>query len=81
MAFIKKIDPNVAQGRLKQVFDTAAKRAGYVAQVLQIMSLNPATLKASMELYLAAMVRPSRLSRAQREMIAVVVSRANHCYY
>jgi alkylhydroperoxidase family enzyme len=45
------------------------------------MSLNPETLRASMELYRAVMFGRSELSRAERELLAVVVSRANDCHY
>jgi alkylhydroperoxidase family enzyme len=45
------------------------------------MSLNPETLHASMDLYRAVMLGPSELSRAERELLAVVVSRANDCHY
>jgi uncharacterized peroxidase-related enzyme len=81
MAFIEMIHPDKATGLLKQVYDFAIQRAGKVFNVLRVMSLNPETLKASMELYLATMYAPSKLSRAQREMIATVVSRENNCYY
>ena len=81
MAYIEIIHPEKATGLLKQLYDYAIKRAGRVFNVLRIMSLNPGTLKASMDLYLATMHAPSKLSRAQREMIATVVSRENNCYY
>jgi alkylhydroperoxidase family enzyme len=45
------------------------------------MSPNPPVLVGSMHLYVAAMRGPSPLSRAQREMLAVVVSAANDCFY
>ena len=81
MTHIKKIAPEEATGRLKKIYDAAMKRAGYIAEILRVMSQNPATLESSMALYVAAMMRPGKLTRAQREMIAVVVSRANNCYY
>jgi len=81
MAYIETIHPEKATGLLKQLYDFAIQRAGKVFNVLRIMSLNPGTLQASMDLYLATMHAPSKLSRAQREMIATVVSRENNCYY
>ena len=81
MAYIEMIHPEKASGVLKQLYDQAIQRAGRVFNVLRIMSLNPSTLQASMDLYLATMHAPSKLSRAQREMIATVVSRENNCYY
>ena len=45
------------------------------------MGLNPAQLRSSLELYLSVMHRPSSLSRAQREMLSIVVSAVNQCHY
>lgn len=81
MAYIDITPPQQSHGLLRKLYDAALKRAGYVAQVLRLMSVKPKTLESSMELYIDVMHRPSPLSRAQREMIAVVVSRANDCYY
>lgn len=81
VAWIRTIAPDEAAGPLKDIYDAAVKRAGRVYSVVRLMSLNPRTLEASMALYLATMHAPSKLSRAQREMIAVVVSRENDCFY
>jgi uncharacterized peroxidase-related enzyme len=54
---------------------------GIVDNILQIHSLHPASLRAHLMLYRTLMHGPSPLSRAQREMIAVSVSAANHCHY
>ena len=59
----------------------AERRAGRVWNIVAVMSQNPAAMKASMGFYLAIMHGPSPLSRAQREMLAVVVSAANQCHY
>jgi alkylhydroperoxidase family enzyme len=52
-----------------------------VDNILAIHSLNPASLGAHVDLYKVCMFGPSGLSRAQREMVAVVVSAANRCHY
>jgi alkylhydroperoxidase family enzyme len=46
-----------------------------------IHSLNPATLRAHADLYHTVMHGESGLNRAEREMIAVVVSAINRCHY
>ena len=71
-----------AAGLLKKEYDSAMKRAGKIWNIVRIMSLRPATLQASMRLY-GSVVHQSTpmLGRAEREMIAVVVSQANHCHY
>jgi len=81
MAWVKMIAPEEATGELKAEYDTAMRRAGKVFNILKVQSLNPATLRASMGLYLAAMYGSSSLSRAEREMLATVVSQVNRCFY
>ena len=81
MAWIKIIEPEDSSGDLKAEYDRAVERAGKVFNILKIQSLNPETLRASMDLYLATMKAPSGLSRTEREMLGTVVSWANHCFY
>ncbi len=81
MAFIRQITPQAAQGELAQIYSAAVRRAGRVYKILQVQSLNPAVLSASLELYRAIMLGPSPLSRVEREALAVTVSRTNDCFY
>jgi uncharacterized peroxidase-related enzyme len=81
MAWIRTTDEGEAGGNLKQLYDEQRRQAGGVANILKIHSLAPDVLKAHLALYQAAMHVPGELSRAQREMIAVVVSAANGCHY
>ncbi|NIM63100.1 MAG: hypothetical protein GTO30_16100 [Acidobacteria bacterium] len=82
MAWIELIAPDRATGLLKQLYDAAVKRAGRVYNVIRLQSRRPKVLRASTQLYMEVMhSRDSPLSRAQREMIATVVSRTNGCFY
>jgi uncharacterized peroxidase-related enzyme len=81
MAWIKTIEPGEATGELKAEYENAVRRAGKVFNILKVQSLNASALEASMRMYLATMYGPSGLSRAEREMLATVVSWANHCFY
>jgi uncharacterized peroxidase-related enzyme len=82
MAWIRTVPPEEADGLLRRVYDAAVARAGRVFHVVRLQSLRPRVLQASTELYLELMhAREGALSRAQREMIAVAVSRANGCHY
>ena len=81
MAWIEMIEPARARGKLQEEFERAVRRAGKVFNILKIQSLNATTLHASMEMYLAAMYGASGLSRAERELLATVVSWANDCFY
>ena len=81
MAFIETIDIQDAKGIVKEEYEKGIKRSGKVFNILKIMSRSPAALRESMQMYLAIMFGDSDLSRAQREMLATVVSRINHCHY
>ena len=81
MPWIRQIPVNEATGALKQEFDKASRRAGRVWHIVHIMSLNPRVMKASMEHYRAIMFGSSPLSRAQRELLATVVSAELDCFY
>ena len=81
MAWIRLTEPAEATGLLKREYDAAIQRAGRIWNILSLMSLNPKVLRASMDFYGAIMHGPSPLSRAQREMLATVVSRTIGCRY
>lgn len=81
MAYIRTVEPDQAQGDLQREYEMAVKRAGKVFNIVRVMSQRPTHLRASMDMYLAIMHGPGELTRAQREMLAVVVSRANDCHY
>jgi len=79
--WIRTVDLEGATGFLRQRLEAAVKRAGRVWNIVGIMSLNPRALGTSMDFYAAVMHGSSPLSRGQREVLAVVVSRVNHCRY
>lgn len=81
MAWIRLIEENEATGELKEEYEAAIKRAGKVFNILKAMSLRPRVLRSSMNLYREIMFGSSELSRAERELLAVVVSAANECHY
>jgi alkylhydroperoxidase family enzyme len=82
MPWIRTVPPAAASGLLKTVYDAALARAGKVYHVISLQSLRPRVLHASTHLYLELMHAPDgALDRARRELIAVVVSRANGCHY
>jgi uncharacterized peroxidase-related enzyme len=81
VAWIKTVDPDDASGPLQSVYARAQARAGRIWHILRLQSPNPEVLKASIAFYLAVMHGESPLSRGQRELLAVVVSRTNGCHY
>ena len=81
MAYIRLVERGEATGALKAQYDAAVARAGFIWNIVKTMSPNPPVLDASMKLYGASMQMPSPLSRVQRELLAVVVSHTNDCFY
>lgn len=81
MAHLDLVDPEDASGLLAEEYEAAVARAGKVYNIVRSMSLRPAVLKRSMEMYKAVMFGPSELSRQERELLATVVSATNECHY
>ena len=81
MPHLRLIDVDEATGELKSEYDAAVGRAGKVFNIVKAMSLRPGVLRRSMELYREVMFGVSGLSRQERELLAVVVSRENDCHY
>lgn len=81
MPHLRLIDVDEATGELRAEYDAAVGRAGKVFSIVKAMSLRPGVLGRSMELYREIMFGTSGLSRQERELLAVVVSRENDCHY
>ena len=81
MPFLRLIELDEATGSLRREYDAADRRAGKVFNIVKAMSLRPGVLRRSIDLYRAIMFGPSELSRVERELLAVVVSRALACHY
>lgn len=62
-------------------FALCQEKLGLVPNVLRAYAFRPNKLKVFSRFYNALMLDDSGLSRLEREMLAVVVSCANHCYY
>ncbi len=81
MAWIKVVEETEAGGILKEHYRKYSEPWGGVDNIIKIHSLNPKSMKTHYDLYAHLMRGRSELTRAQREMIAVAASAANHCYY
>ncbi len=79
--YLRLIDEDEAAGELREEYDAAVRRAGKVFNIVKAMSLRPPVLRAAMGLYREIMFGRCELSRAERELLAVVVSTANECHY
>ena len=81
MAWIRMIDEDEADGKLRELYARMREPWGGVDNIMKIHSLNPGSLLGHFEFYRALMGGRSPLGRVQREMIAVAVSVANRCHY
>lgn len=62
-------------------FDLCHEKLGMIPNVLKAYAFNETKLRTFTELYNDLMLGDSGLSKLQREMIAVVVSSVNKCFY
>lgn len=81
MAFIEYVPEDEASDELKKLYDRYRASWGGVDNIVRIHGPNPLSMEKYYQLYRHLMRGPSPLSFAQREMLAVVVSVANHCHY
>lgn len=79
MAYIPYVPFDEADGLLEELYDRYGGEK--IDNILRIHSLNPRSMRDHVGLYAHLMRGPSPLSRAQREMLAVVVSTLNDCFY
>jgi len=66
---------------LRKYFDVCDEKIGFLPNVLAAYSFDEAKLRAFIGMYNDLMLNDSALSKLEREMVAVVVSAANRCYY
>ena len=65
----------------EKYFSICEEKLGFVPNVLTAYSFDPAKFDGFAGMYNELMLADSGLSKLEREMIAVVVSSANHCFY
>ena len=74
-------DPTRLDEDLQAIWAKCVEKLGFVPNVYSAYSLRPQRLRNFFKMYNEIMLAPSGLSKLEREMIAVVVSSANRCYY
>lgn len=65
----------------QKYFDICTEKLGMIPNVLQANAFDIAKLNAFTTMYNDLMLAPSGLNKLEREMIAVVVSSINKCFY
>ena len=68
-------------GDLQAIWQKCVEKLGFVPNVYAAYSLRPQRLRNFIAMYNEVMLSPSGLSKLEREMVAVVVSSVNRCYY
>ena len=81
MAWINLIREPEATGPLSKLYESSRNRAGYIAQIIQVMSRDANIAAESMRFYVRLMKSPNALNAARRELLATVVSNVNDCHY
>jgi uncharacterized peroxidase-related enzyme len=74
-------DPATLEDDLQAIWRKCVEKLGFVPNVYSAYSLKPRRLRNFMAMYNEIMLADSGLSKLEREMVAVVVSSANRCYY
>ncbi len=80
-AWIRIVDEGEAKGELEKIYEEVRRSRGRVSNVMKIHGLDPEAMQLHLQLYLHLMYGKSSLTRAEREMIAVLVSQLNGCRY
>lgn len=75
------LSPAELDEAMQAYFAKCKEKLGFIPNVLQAYSFDLAKLKAFVAMSDDLMLAKSGLSKIEREMIAVVVSSANHCHY
>ncbi|MFP3881356.1 MAG: carboxymuconolactone decarboxylase family protein [Actinomycetota bacterium] len=81
MPHIHVFDYEETTGITRREYDRALRRAGRIWNIVSIQCQLPEVMRDSMRIYQSIMFGPSPLTRAQREMMAVVTSQVNECHY
>jgi uncharacterized peroxidase-related enzyme len=76
-----KLDDAALTPAMQAYFDKCTEKLGFVPNVLKAYAFDMGKLEAFVAMYNDLMLAPSGLSKLEREMIAVVVSSQNRCYY
>ena len=75
------LPPGTLSPAMQAYFDKCKEKLGFVPNVLLAYAFDNAKLEAFAAFYNDLMLGASGLSKLEREMIAVVVSSQNRCYY
>ena len=81
MARIQVIEEAKATGSIKAIYDGIRQQLGFVPNVTKLFSLWPEVFELNQRLFETVMLAETELPNPVKEMIALVVSKANSCNY
>lgn len=81
MTWVRTVDEAEADGYVRTLYEGLRKQRGFVPNVVKSTTARPELTRGVTSLFTTLMFGPSDLTRAQREMVATVVSVANRCRY
>ena len=81
ISWLRVPDETEVPAEVLEIWSGPREKLGFVPNVLRIFALRPRHLVGWWRYYDELLRGDSGLTRAQREMIAVVVSAANDCHY
>jgi alkylhydroperoxidase family enzyme len=82
MAWIEMPDDRTWQGELGEFgAEIADKQHGRVDNILAVHALDVGSMRAHHGLYMQVMKGTKTLRKVEREMVALIVSKANECHY
>ncbi|MEE8348073.1 MAG: carboxymuconolactone decarboxylase family protein [Acidobacteriota bacterium] len=81
IAWVATVPLDKATGYVKNLYEGFRKQRGWIPNILRSTTIRPDLTRGWVPLFNTLMYGPSGLTRAQKEMIAVVVSAGNQCHY
>ncbi|MBT3352722.1 MAG: peroxidase [Nitrospinaceae bacterium] len=81
IAWVHTVPEDEAEGLVKRYYEAGREKFGSPANISRPFSNRPELMRAHRGLYLTLMHGDSRLSRVEREFVAIAVSKANGCFY
>jgi uncharacterized peroxidase-related enzyme len=78
---LKIADRGNLDERRRKYLQVCEEKLGFVPNVIRAFAFDNEKLRTFVDLYNDLMLGDSKLSKLEREMVAVVVSSANRCYY
>jgi uncharacterized peroxidase-related enzyme len=75
------VEPEQLPADLRERIGAISEKSGFVPNIFRALGHRPAELRAFLDYHDALMERPDGLTKAERELVVVATSGANHCTY